>query len=110
MPKITITESCSRCPREEHSEVSLDEAIAKSKNPVPKAKALELVIDGKVVITYGHLCEECRGIVATYADGMKPQDKKSARRFKRVSTMPEAPDESPVSATSRPPPRRAGHE
>lgn len=71
--------------------MSLDEAIARAKNPVPKAKALSLVIDGIETLVYNHLCEECRGIVATYANGMKTQEKKSARRFKRVPTEVKAP-------------------
>lgn len=84
MPQIKLSEKCGRCPREELVIVSLEEAIARIKSPVPKAKALVIVIDGKQVVSYDHLCEECRGIVAGYADGTKAQEKKSARRFKRV--------------------------
>jgi hypothetical protein len=64
--------------------VSIDEAVARVKSVEPKAKALVIEIDGKRAVSYDYLCEECRGIVASYCDGTKGQTKKSARRFKRV--------------------------
>jgi hypothetical protein len=84
MPKIELTEQCGRCPRVERSSVSLEEAVERVKSGAPKHKAFTAALDGKEVLAFEHLCEECRGILAGYCEGMKPQGKKSARRFKRV--------------------------
>lgn len=99
MPQIKLSEKCSRCPREETFEVSLDEAVARVKNPTPAHKALVITIDGAEAVSYDYLCEECRNIVLGYCAGTKKQSKRSARRFKRV--------EPPVAVTQRPP--RAPH-
>lgn len=85
MPEIKLSEKCSRCPREELVTVSLDEAVARVKSTAPRSKALTIVIDGKEAISYDTLCEECRGIVASYCEGAKRQAKRSSRRFKRVT-------------------------
>lgn len=101
MPQIQLTEKCGRCPREERITVSLDEAVARVKTAGPQAKALIIVIDGEEVASYDYLCEECRGIVAGYCHGARKQPKKSARRFKRVTT------EKPARETQRPARRSA---
>lgn len=88
MPTIKLSEKCSRCPREELVEVTLDEAVARVKTQGPKKKALVILIDGQEAVAYEHLCEECLGIVASYIEGAKKQTKKSARRFKRVQAEP----------------------
>lgn len=91
MPRIKLAEQCGRCPREELVEVNLDEAVARFKEPKPKAKALTIVLDGEVLVSYDHLCDECRGIVSSYVEGTRKQDKRSARRFKREQTVAAAP-------------------
>lgn len=90
MPQIKLSEKCGRCPREELTEVTLDEAVARVKAQGPKHKALSIMLDGKELVTYDYLCEECRGIVASYVSGTERQIKRSARRFKRVKA--ELPD------------------
>lgn len=90
MPQIKLSEKCSRCPREESIDLTLDEAIERVKSPPVKvAKALVITIDGETSISYDYLCEECRGIVTTYCAGAKQQEKRSARRFKRVKVPAE---------------------
>src|SRR3954471_4291471 len=84
MPKIELTEQCGRCPRVERISVSLEEAVARVKITAAKQKAFAASLDGKETLSFDHLCEECRGIIAGYCEQMKPQGKKSARRFKRV--------------------------
>jgi hypothetical protein len=100
MPTIKLSEKCSRCPREELVDVSLDEAVARVKASGPKRKALVIQLDGKEAVSYDHLCEECLGIVAAYIEGARKQTKRSARRFKRVSSEP-------VTEESRPKKQRA---
>lgn len=90
MPQIKLTEQCSRCPRVETFDVSLDEAVARVKVPEQRSKALTIVLDGEEVVSYDYLCEECRGIVASYCDGTKRQPKKSTRRFRRVKVGQES--------------------
>jgi hypothetical protein len=102
MPTVKLSERCGRCPRVDDVEVTIDEAVARVKAQGPREKALTVVIDGKQVLSYDYLCEECRGICSAYAEGMRTQDKRSARRFKRVRA--EHPDR-PASPTSRPPGR-----
>ena len=87
MTQIKLTEKCSRCPREEAFAVDLEEAVARVKADAPKHKALVITIDGEETVSYEYLCEECRGIVTSYCEGTKKQDKKSARRFKRVKVV-----------------------
>lgn len=90
--QIQVSEKCSRCPREEVTTVSLDEAISRAKvhaHSGPKKKALVITIDGVEAVSYDFLCEECRGIVSSYCEGAKKQTKKSARRFKRVRVKAE---------------------
>jgi len=89
MPTIKLSEKCSRCPREELVEVTLDEAVARVKTQGPKRKALVIQLDGQEAVAYEHLCEECVGIVASYIEGARKQTKRSARRFKRVSSEQE---------------------
>ncbi len=84
MPQIKLSEKCGRCPREELTAVTLDEAVARVKNQGPKHKALVIFLDGKETVTYDYLCEECRGIVSSYVSGTEKQVKRSARRYKKV--------------------------
>lgn len=90
MPTIKLSEKCDRCPREELVEATLEEAMARVKGGGARPKALEVVLDGKTLVSYKHLCEECRGIVVGYCEGTRKQTKKSARRLKKLPTE-EAP-------------------
>lgn len=98
MAQIKLSEKCGRCPREELVSVTIDEAVMRVKHAEPRAKALVIVIDGKEAVSYDFLCDECRGIVAGYCEGTRRQQKKSARRFKRVTAEHPPPKE-----TQRPP-------
>jgi hypothetical protein len=93
---IKISEQCSRCPREEQFEVTLDEAVERSKAREVRDKALVIMIDGQQAVSYDYLCDECRGIVVAYCDGTKRQQKKSARRVKRMTVEAEIPKQRAV--------------
>lgn len=108
MPRIKIAEQCGRCPREELVEVNLEQAVARFKEAKPKAKALAIVVDGELLVSYDHLCDECRGIVVSYVEGTKKQDKRSARRFKREPSVTDAPRVRPRSRPQASPLRPAG--
>ena len=95
MTTIKLSEKCDRCPREELVEATLEEAMQRVKSGDKRHKALEVVLDGKTLVSYKHLCEECRAIVVGYCGGTKKQVKKSARRVKKL------PTEKPVKAASQ---------
>ncbi len=85
MPTIKLSEQCGRCPREELTVLSAEDAVARVKQGgSSRPPALEVRVDGQVVARYDYLCEECRGITGAAIEGVKPQTKRSARRFKRV--------------------------
>jgi hypothetical protein len=97
---IKLSEKCSRCPREEEKTVSLEEAVNALKSPKQEKKALEIIVDGERLASYEVLCDECRSIVLSYADGAsRVLEKKSSRRMKRVEakkTVAAAPAAKPV--------------
>jgi hypothetical protein len=81
-----LSKQCGRCPRQELFDITLEEAMKHAKTDgKAKAKALVIFVDGKELVAYDELCEECRGITEAACAGALPQQKKSARRFKRVS-------------------------
>lgn len=95
MPTIKLSEKCDRCPREELVEATLEEAVQRVKGGDKRQKALEVALDGKLLVSYRHLCDECRAIVIGYCDGTRKQTKKSARRVKKL------PTEKPVKSASQ---------
>lgn len=107
MEKITLNIECSRCPRVESTEITLEQAIAlanEKKNNVQKPNALELVIDGVVVATYAKLCSTCRNVVLNLLDGVsRKAEKVSALRKKTAKEKgPTAPASSSTKSTSAP--------
>lgn len=109
MEKITLNIECSRCPRVESTEISLEQAIAlanEKKNNVKKPNALELVIDGTTVATYEKLCSTCRNVVLNLLDGVsRKAEKVSALRKKTAKEKgPTAPAPVPAKPTASPTP------
>ncbi len=100
-PQFKIAEQCERCPREILTNLTADEAVARAKaaSQPPPQKALEVRVEGTVVVSYGKLCDDCEGICAAALESLKPQTKKSARRSKA---------EKPPQETGAPTPRAVG--
>lgn len=100
MDKITLNIECSRCPRVESTEISLEKAIElanEKKNAVKKPDALELKIDGVVVATYEKLCSTCRNVVMSLLDGVsRKSEKVSAQRGKKAKEKGATPSPAPA--------------
>jgi hypothetical protein len=107
-----LSKQCKRCPREELFEITLQEAMARAKTADEnRPKALVILVDGEELVSYDELCEECKGITTAAINAALPQQKKSARRFKRVSAPPPPPLPGAARAHERgtaAPPRLAG--
>jgi hypothetical protein len=107
MDKITLNIECSRCPRVESTEISLEQAIAlanEKKNGTKKPDALELKIDGVVVATYEKMCSTCRNVVMNLLDGVsRKAEKVSALRTKKAKekgSTPLPPAPKPMKSTA----------
>lgn len=81
MSKIKLSNKCSRCPREELTDITLEEAIALAKD-VGKEKPPALIIkmDGEELASYERLCSACRSVVVGYLDGAVRQPTKSSSK------------------------------
>lgn len=90
-PTIKLSEQCERCPREILTTVSAEEAVARAKLHGTRPRALVVIANGKELVSYGRLCEECAGICAAAVEAVRPQTKKSARRAKRVGEEAQEP-------------------
>jgi hypothetical protein len=65
--RLALEETCSRCPRVESREVTLEEAAKLAKSGLkPKATALKVMVEGKAHFEFETLCETCKKIVLGY--------------------------------------------
>lgn len=90
MPQITLNLACSRCPRVEQTELTLEKAVqlAQDKDKAKGPPALKIEIDGEVVAVYEHLCSVCRSTVGTYVDSAtRHTTKKSSKRVVKPKDM-----------------------
>lgn len=91
--KLKIADQCSRCPREQERYVSLEEAVALSKQQAGAGKpAVEILMDGEKVASYDFLCDNCKSTVTNYiGSATRPMEKKSSKRGPRKAKKKEAP-------------------
>lgn len=92
MKTISQNTKCSRCPRVEQQEVSIEQLVAEAKKTQGDARtppALEIRIDGKPVVLFETLCTTCKVIVARHTEhaGVKPTHQSSLRE--RTEKPPE---------------------
>jgi bacterioferritin-associated ferredoxin len=81
--QIQVSRQCGRCPKEERQTITLEEALELAKrSPEARVKALEVVVDGKTVASFDHLCAACRSTVAAYLDGAARQNTKATAKRK----------------------------
>lgn len=65
---LTVNRTCSRCPREERTEVSLQDLVNAAKADLDGPKALRVVLDGEETVVLENLCSVCRQIVRRHLD------------------------------------------
>jgi hypothetical protein len=78
---ITVNRQCSRCPREDRQEVSLEELAKLAKTGLKAPPAIRIIVDGKEIVTKDNLCHVCRKVVERYTEqiGRQLQHKSSER-------------------------------
>lgn len=90
---ITVNRQCGRCPREERTEVSVEDVVRLAKTKETPDPALVVTIDGKIQGDFPYLCTQCRSIVNRYLEhALKIQKKESSLR-ERVTVAVEGGDE-----------------
>ncbi len=84
---LTVNRACTRCPRIEQTEVSVEEIVKLAKQQGSKVvipegpKALSIRIDEKTMIEFEFLCGPCTQIVARYIEHIvRKPEKQSALR------------------------------
>lgn len=75
MITLSLNKQCSRCPRVEQVEVSIDEAVKLAQLALKAPKALVVTIDGEEVSSFDALCSVCKTIVMKYIDGATKRPK-----------------------------------
>lgn len=63
---IALKRQCSRCPRVEEQEISLEEAAKLQKTGLKGPKAFRAMLNGDVVVEHENLCAVCEEIVQNY--------------------------------------------
>lgn len=94
MATIKLSIKCSRCPREEDTKITLEQAVALASDKTVKPAAMTIHMDGEPLASYENLCSSCRGIVLGYLDGaVRKPEKRSAIRAKQkpVAARPSKP-------------------
>lgn len=89
---LTINRTCSRCPRVEQSEVSLDDVVKMAqttgnKKSLPEGpKALAIAVDEKATVVFPFLCSQCKQIVARYIEHIakKPKHQSALRANAKI--------------------------
>jgi len=80
---LAIKRQCTRCPREDEAEVSLDEVVKMARGgkiPDPP-KSLVVQMDDKNIVEFSFLCQQCKTIVQRYMSHvMKKPKHQSALR------------------------------
>lgn len=64
--QIALKKKCSRCPRVESEDVTIEEALHRTEKKEPTAAIVEL--DGGQVYAFDALCAPCRAIVISYLE------------------------------------------
>jgi len=83
---LSVRRECSRCPRVEHVEITMEEVVERAKRSKAgfaesESSALNIRVDGEIVADFSVLCTQCRGIVARHLQGViKKSDKQSSMR------------------------------
>ena len=91
---ITVNRQCGRCPREERTEVSVEDVVKMAKTKeVPGAAALVVTIDGTIQGSFPYLCTQCRSIVNRYLEHALKMQKKESSLRERVTVAVEGGDE-----------------
>jgi hypothetical protein len=76
---------CSRCPRADEIEMTLEQALEASKNTRPKPPQLKIIMEGQSVVEFEHLCAPCTEIVSSFIGNAARQPMKvSSTRERKI--------------------------
>lgn len=90
---LAIKRQCTRCPREDEAEISLEEVVKMAKSgkiPEPP-KSLSVQMDDKTVVEFPFLCAQCKTIVARYLEHVakKPKHQSALRGETKIEVEDE---------------------
>lgn len=85
--------TCDRCPREETTPITLEQAVEAAKKPVTQPPALSVVVDGTALVSFKHLCAACNELVAGYIGQISKTNTKasSVRERQTKDAKPKTP-------------------
>lgn len=99
--QLLISRQCSRCPRVDQREITQEEIVNRAKSGQPledTVPALVIVVRGKTIATFAHLCTACQQIVADYVgNAARPVEKSSSKRVKKTKLEEPASPQAPSS-------------
>ena len=92
---ITVNRECSRCPRVDRTEVSIEEVVKLAKTGLKQPRAMRITMDGNETHSFDTLCGTCRQIVERGLAGLSKrlEQRSSVRSAADVDTGdPDEPD------------------
>ncbi len=72
---LSLNKQCSRCPRVEQTDVTIDEAVKLAQQALKAPKALVVSVNGEELASFDALCSVCQTIVTKYIDGATKRPK-----------------------------------
>lgn len=63
---LTLRRKCSRCPRTEYLDISIEDAVKLSQGQKVRKPALQVVLDGTMTVEFDGLCTHCRVAVESH--------------------------------------------
>lgn len=78
---LSLKKQCSRCPRSEQKDITIEEAVKLAKDTKKAPPALEVFVDGDSLGSFELLCDTCQTIVARYLENAmkRPKHQSSLR-------------------------------
>lgn len=66
--RVVVKRECSRCPRIEEREISLEEAVGLHKTGLKGPVALKIMMKGEAIAELEDLCDTCTTVVLNYIE------------------------------------------
>lgn len=75
---LMLSKQCSRCPRQEQTPITIEEAVKAAQTSKKAPKALTVNVDGTELVSFEALCSTCKTIVTKYLDNIAKVQKHSS--------------------------------
>lgn len=78
---LSVKKQCSRCPRVEQKDITIEEAVKLAKDTKKQPPALEVFLEGESLGSFELLCDTCQTIIARYLENTmkRPKHQSSLR-------------------------------